>query len=200
MSARAFSQNEYAAIIDYLGRKGSARDRLLVMLGCATGYRISELLTMRCRTVWNGTAVVAEIVIPRRDLKNGRGVRRGGVRSRRVPLSEPVRSALREYLAVIGTADPEKPLFATNRRTGRAMGPSQAFRVITGAAAGCGVGVSRISCHSMRKTFAEAVYAGSGFDLLAASRILGHSNPNVTSRYFECDASRLDAIVRGLHA
>lgn len=198
MSARAFTRAEYAAIVEYLERKGRARDRLLIIMGCSTGYRISELLTLRCKTVWSGTDVVAEIFVPRRDLKHGRGPRRGAIRGRRVPLSESVRNALRGYLAASGTADPEKPLFGTNRRTGRAMGPAQAFRVVVQAADACGIDVARISCHSMRKTFATSVYEQSGYDLLATSRILAHSSPAVTSRYLESEAPRLDAIVREL--
>ena len=69
----------------------------------------------------------------RLHLKGGRGAYYRSVRGRRVPLAKPVREAIREHLARIGTDNPDRALFSTTCAKGEPMDRSAVFRVLTEA-------------------------------------------------------------------
>jgi len=201
MSARPFTEQEYLALSHHFASQNRTRDRALLVLGCGTGYRIQELLGLTVSQVWDGTDVPHEITIARRDLKGGKGAYKRSVRGRRVPLSEPVRSAIRDHLAAIGTGEPGRFFFATGRsQGGHGMNRSQAFRVLVRACIACGFDPTRVSTHSLRKTFVGRVYAASGHDLIKTQRLVGHSSPVTTARYLETDSADLDRLVLTLAA
>jgi hypothetical protein len=83
---------EEAAILAALPRF-PARDRLLLLMGLRTGLRISELLSLAVGQAWRDGGPRAELVVPRRCVKFGRGVRCRSRRSRVVVLGDSVRSA-----------------------------------------------------------------------------------------------------------
>lgn len=87
MSARPFTEAEYASLSQYFSDHKRTRDRALLVVGAGTGFRIQELTSLTVGQVWDGTAVTKEVTISRRDLKGGQGVYMRSVRSRRVPLA-----------------------------------------------------------------------------------------------------------------
>lgn len=200
MSARPFTEPEYLTLMSYFGSRNRTRDAALLALGCGTGFRIQELLSVTVGHVWNGEMVAHEIILARRDLKGGKGAYRRTVRSRRVPLGEGVRKALAAHVAVIGVDDLARPLFATARSGTEGMDRSQVFRNLVAACVACGIDSSRISTHSMRKTFARRVYQGSGHDLIRTQRALGHASPVTTARYLETDSAALDRLILDIAA
>ncbi|MBK8477274.1 MAG: tyrosine-type recombinase/integrase [Opitutaceae bacterium] len=201
MSARPLSEFEYNKMVEFLATAGRHRDRLLLVLGCATGYRITELLSLKWEQLWDGTAARSEVQVARRNLKGGQGPRCRSVRSRRVPLNERARAAIEAYAKEVPhLTAAEAAVFQTGRSQGGAMNRSQAFRMLTGAAVDCGVGRGRLSTHTLRKTFVARVYAASGHDLIKTQRIVGHSSPLTTARYLETDQDELDELVRSLAA
>lgn len=200
MSARPLTEFEYTTLAAHLAAVGRTRDRLLLVLGCGTGYRITELLSLRVGDVWREGDVVREVTIARRNLKGGRGVHCRSVRGRRVVLSEPVRSALREHLAVIGTGNPDLALFTSAKARGEPMGRSMVFRILREVCSACSITNARVSTHTLRKTFVRRVYEASGHDLIATQRIVGHTSPTTTARYLETDTAKLDDLVRHLAA
>ena len=46
MPARPFTEPEYLLLSNHFAASHRTRDRLLLVLGCATGYRIQELLSL----------------------------------------------------------------------------------------------------------------------------------------------------------
>jgi integrase len=201
MGARPLELGEQNRIADWLAGRRRWRDRLLLLLGCSTGFRITELLSLRWAQLWDGAAPCREIVVARRHLKGGRGPSRGSLRSRRVVLGEAARGAIADYAwSLPQPVDPAAAVFGTGRSQGGAMNRSQAFRILTGAAEACGVERTRISTHTLRKTFVARVYQASGCDLIKTQRIVGHASPLTTARYLETDQAELDALVRGLAA
>ena len=200
MSARPFSETEYATLLAHFSGPNHTRDRLLLTAGCGLGYRITELLTIRVRDVLRDGDVAHEVTIARRNLKGGHGVHRRAVRGRRVVLSAAVRAALGEHLAVIGTANPDLAIFSSAKAHGEPMGRSMVFKLLRTACAACGISNARVSTHSLRKTFVARVYRASGNDLIATQRVVGHQSPNTTARYLETDSALLDDLVRHLAA
>lgn len=201
MPARPFSEEEYSRVIEHLATQGRHRDRLLVVFACASGFRITELLSLRFLQLYDCVTgeVACEVTIPRRDLKGGRGRHKRRVRGRRVPLGEGVRAEIAAYIRTLPEPPaPHAAVFRTSRSGGRGMDRSSAFRIIVGAAQACGIDATRISTHTGRKTFARRVYSATGKDLFLTCRLMGHSSPVITARYLEADEAQLDEIVRSL--
>jgi integrase len=201
MSSRPLSEPEYTALVNHLANR--PRDLLLLILGCSSGYRITELLSLKWQQVWDtetGTAP-KEVLVARRNLKGGAGLHCRSVRSRRVPLNERAREAIANYASALPhPPTPESYLFSTSRSGDGPMDRSMAFRILVRAAQACGIDEERISTHTLRKTFVARVYSASGHDLIKTQRIIGHASPMTTARYLETDQSELDELVRNLAA
>ena len=88
MSSRPLSETEYNTIVDHLAIR--PRDLLLLILGCSSGYRITELLSLKWQQVWDAETGTArkEVLVARRNLKGGAGLHCRSVHSRRVPLND----------------------------------------------------------------------------------------------------------------
>lgn len=199
MSARPFSEGEYATLNRYFAGAGRTRDRLMLVLGCASGLRITELLGLRWSDVWGGQDVVSEIYVARSRLKGGRGEHKRSVCGRRIPLGEGVRRAIREHLDSIGTQDPSRALLSSRQSAGRPMARFHAYRILVEACTACGIETARVSNHSYRKTFAQSCYQRT-HDLLLTQAAIGHSSPITTALYIRTSQSAVDAVVRGLTA
>ena len=188
-------------MVDFLTAAGRLRDRLLLVLGCGTGYRITELLSLTVGQVWDGETARTEVLVARRNMKGGAGVHCRAVRSRRVPLSARIQEMVAEYVATFPSPTlPDAALFRTGRSAEAAMNRSSAFRMLAQAARDCGIDPGRIATHTLRKTFVARAYRASGCDLIKTQRIVGHRSPLTTARYLETDQSELDELVRTLAA
>lgn len=200
MSARPFTEQEFATISAHFSARGDSRHRLLLALGCGTGFRIHELASITVGHVWADGEITRELIVARRDLKGGAGAYRRSVRSRRVPLAESVRTAIAEHLARLGTQNPARRLLSSTRANAGGLDRGQAYIALVRACEACGIDALRISTHSLRKTFARRVYEASGRDLIRTQRIIGHTSPITTARYLETDSAELDRLVLGLAA
>jgi site-specific recombinase XerD len=201
MSARTpLTPFEEAAVLGVLSRF-NPRDRLLVLMGLRTGLRVTELLSLTVGQVWHGGAPRTEIVIPRRCVKFGRGVRARTVRSRVLVVGNSVRSAVADLLgpdAAAGTLDVEAPLFRSRVKGGR-LQRWRANRIVKGIiqAAGCRPDATW-GTHSLRKSFARSVHKAAGGDIMITMAALGHAKIDTTQRYLAEDIDTVHRIVLAL--
>lgn len=200
MPARPFSSAEISTLESHLLQHARYRDRMLIIAGTQVGYRITELLTWTVGQVLGPDGdIVREVTVSRADLKGGKGVRKRSVRSRRVVLNERARGVIRDYIASLGTI-PSAEQFLFRSRTGanRPISRTQAHRLLKNLCRECGIDATRISTHSLRKSFVRAVYDASGHDLVRTQRIVMHASPLTTARYLESTQTELDELVLGL--
>ena len=197
-TARPLLPEEEIKILSALDRR---RDQVLFLFGRLTGFRITELLSIRVGDIWDRAGVLSEITLSRQRLKGGHGVQRRRVRSRTVPLNPQLRAALQTYLdeRFEGTPAPDDFLFASRTGENRPISRVQAYRILKSAAAATGR-PERIATHSLRKTFAHDVFARSGHDLVLTQRALGHSSVVTTARYVSPDEGAVSAAILGLGA
>lgn len=197
MSARAFTAGEISTLSHHFGSAGNTRDRLLVILGAATGLRARELVGIRVSDVWTGTAVVQELYIQRCRLKYGRSAKRRAIRGRRIPLADPVRDAVTDHLAVIGVFDPDHAVFSSRESHGQSMTTEQAYRRLRQGCVACGIPLSGVSLGSLRRHFAQSCYSFTHC-VLTVQRCMGHSSPLTTAIYLNADQTRADDTIRAL--
>jgi integrase/recombinase XerD len=82
----------------------SIRDRTLCLVGIRTGFRISELISLRVENVTQYGQVANQITVARSNMK-------GKNSSRTVPLHPQAKKALEEHLAQMGSYDLKTRLF-----------------------------------------------------------------------------------------
>jgi integrase len=81
---RPLTDDEVDLVLQSFGGRYALRDRALFLLGIYTGFRITELLSLRLADVAPHQQVVPRITVPRRHMK-------GKYASRSVPVKDPRR-------------------------------------------------------------------------------------------------------------
>lgn len=178
--AKAYTRDEIDLVLKALK---TPRDRCLFTLGLATGFRVSELLSITVQDIFRQGVVLDSVSVGRVNMK-------GQVAARTVPLGPQARKAVIEYLATIVNLRSEMRLFPFTRQ--------HADRILRAACSEAGLGQG-YSTHSMRKTFAKRVYERLGHDLVQTQKAMGHKSVNSTVSYLAVDQDAINqAIVEGI--
>jgi integrase/recombinase XerD len=168
---RAFRINKYAA-----------RDAAMFEIGIRTGFRTSEILSIKVGDVYRDGRMKASVTVDKCWMK-------GGKNSRTMPLHAAASAAVFKWILEAGFTAPEfadQPLFC-RQHTKRRLTRAQAWAIIKSAAIRAGLDIERVAGHSLRKTFARNMW-DSAFvqkDMARMARLLGHQNFSNTLRYLE---------------
>lgn len=180
---RPLSNKEIEEITQSFYGKFSNRDKALFFLGIKTGFRISEILSLRIRDVFQNGKVVDRVSVARSNMKMK-------TEGRTVPLHPAAIESIRcwlEDLKKIGDVSPDAFVFQSRKRSDRAIGRVQAYRVLCNVFKEIGL-TGNLGTHTMRKTFAANVHNAVGGNILMTQRALGHRNINSTVSYLQsCD-------------
>jgi integrase len=191
---RAFSDPEIDALIEELG----TRDRAFFLLGLHTGFRISEILSLKVRDVLDRHGLVTDrIEVARRHMK---GKRQGRSVILHPRAAEAIGSQL-EQLKHRQRARPHHFIFRSYHNGGlenRPITRRQAWRILRETADRLGF-IGRIGTHSMRKTFAARFYKASGGDLIATQAALDHESVDSTARYLGIKTANVDRLVLAIY-
>ena len=189
---RALTDDEYGLICDRLssGIHG-ARDVALIILGRQTGFRISELLSIRIRHLIQEGRMVDSLRVAKRYMKKKR-------ETRTVDLLPATQLALRDCLAYLkarGFMQGEDFVFQSRTGHNAPISRTRAYRIIHNTARSCGI-TGPIGTHSMRKTYGQKLYnrflqrraGGEAIDpLRRVKERLGHKSISSTESYLEED-------------
>ncbi len=169
-------------------KKGPRGARLiaLVELLYATGMRVSELVGLPLAAVARDPQIL--VVLGK------------GNKERLVPLSDPARAALRNYLA-------QRPFFLVSEPRSIWLFPGRHRQHLTrhrlaqmlkDLAAAAGIAPARVSPHVLRHAFASHLLHG-GADLRSLQRMLGHADIATTQIYTHILEERLRQLVTQHH-
>lgn len=143
------------------------RNTVVFLLGCATGYRISELLSIRIKDVVNSSGEIVDYLTIEARYMKGRSekrdddgviIQRSTKRSRTVQLNESTRRLLREWVGVLngrGFFKGDNYLFPKWNRT--KLDRVSYWCAVNKAKKAAGL-TGKIATHSMRKTFGTTMY------------------------------------------
>ncbi|WP_338048579.1 site-specific tyrosine recombinase XerD [Phaeovibrio sulfidiphilus] len=194
---RVLSEEEVRALLDTartLPGPNGVRMVALMELLYSTGLRVSELVGLPASAVARDPAVLL--------------VRGKGDRERLVPLGDPARAALRDWLAVRDQTLPRSE--AARKRSARFLFPSARgsrdghlgrdafYRALADLAARAGLDPGRVSPHVLRHCFASHMLAH-GADLRGVQAMLGHEDIVTTEIYTHVLDARLKALVHSAH-
>lgn len=145
------------------------RDYAIVITLLTCGLRLRELIDLRLEDV--------ELGVDEGYLMVGALATQGG---RVIPFGMAPAAALTAYLRTRPGVPDEDRLFLS--REGRPISPRTVQRMVARYAEAAGL--QDVSMRTLRATFAHAMLKGTG-DIEVVARLMGHSSPASTARYFE---------------
>jgi integrase len=155
------------------------RNHTLFLLGVKTGFRISELLSLRVGDVWQGSAVVQEITVAKRHRKQKTS-------SHRVALHEKAQQALEHCLQVYQARahllPGNLPLFPGRQGDQQPITRYRALQILQETLASAGL-TGRLGTHTLRKTFAKTMYYRLNENIFKVQQTLGHKWITSTQAY-----------------
>lgn len=200
---RPLTETETRDILESFAGTFATRDRALFTLGVLSGFRVSELLSLKVGDVTTGTGQIAEWVsVARRSMKKK-------TEGRSVPLNPKARAALRAWVDELwegGHLSPDTPLFLSRKGSNRPLTRQAVHTVLRTVYVANGIS-GKTGTHSMRKTFARSVYAkavelarsGQAVDPLTfCQKALGHRNVNSTISYLSVGEDLVAQTILGL--
>jgi integrase/recombinase XerD len=175
------------------------RDRCLLIALEKTGYRASEIASLKTEDVFNFSS---KTIKPRVQVKAANMKKKVGRMA--IPLHPDFRQALTLWLAKLlesGYLRPGVPLWLSRKHIAKLYGLAREtiWRVVRSAAIRAGIDPDRVGCHSFRKLFCVRVYQETKQDLIKTQRIMGHKEVSSTQTYLQSiadDADLEDIILR----
>ena len=162
--------------------KPNARNYALIVVGLNTALRISDILSLKWRTVYDFKEGGLRDRFELRERKTGK--------RQSIPLNDSVKEALGKLFGSLGRVQPDDWVFASQK--GGRISREQAFRVITHAVDALSLG-EHISCHSLRKTFGYHAYK-MGVSPSLMVELFNHSSYQVTKRYLGLGQDEKDEV------
>jgi integrase len=164
------------------------RDKALSLLGVKSGFRISQLLSLRLGDVSPHGHLVDRVTGPRRHMK----------REWRTVLLHPVaKAALADRLLTLRQTPgctAQTFIFRSRKGTNRPISTVQAWRIPYEAVTASEL-VGKLGTHAMRKTFANRVYHQLNHNLVKTQRALGHKHINSTVAYLSFVEDEIDQAI-----
>ncbi len=190
---RPLQDCEVEAVLAALNGPFAARDRALFLLGVKSGFRISELLSLRLLDVMRAGRLLDRVSIARRNMKKK-------VEGCTILLHPDAKLALQEWIEQLrqnGYLTSDTLISQSRKGRNAALSRVQAYRILQSAYERAG-GNGNTGTHSMRKTFANNVHERLGRDLLKTQKALGHRNINSTVSYLSFRQEEIDEAILGL--
>ena len=178
------SKQHVQQLINYYYNKGDMRNYLLIILCIHTALRISDILRLSTNDVYDFKNRRVRKTITITEKKTGK--------SKTIALHKTIITALS---ACFPSAKPGIPLIR-NKRTCKAIGRIQAYRIIRTAAESLNFSY-RVSCHSLRKTFGYHAWK-SGVSPAVIMEIYNHTSLTTTKRYLGVSQDDKNSVYLGL--
>lgn len=179
--SRSITDSEYKQIKTVL----SLRDNALFTLGCKTGFRISELLSLKVKDVFQFGTINSHVTVRKCNVKKK-------TEGRTIILNKEAIEVLYEWITKSNLSNDD---FLFKSEKGGSIGRVQAWRILSGAYAECNLS-GKLGTHCMRKSFAEKMYKALDKDLIATQKALGHKSINSTVSYLSfCEETINNAIM-----
>lgn len=186
-----FSLEDEAKLMRYFSKRRHAKRNIaLLTLGMQTGFRISELLSIRRRDIVKAGKIVDRVYMAKSHMKGGKGEKHRGTSGRAMLLTDKTKKALNAQLNELnkmGYTEDHNFVFQNQFRQDYPISRNGVWRLLNKAARDIGL-TGKVGTHSMRKTFAGRIYDElltlKNCDALRTlAKGLGHENINNTDKY-----------------
>lgn len=170
--------------------KPNKRNFLLIICGLNTALRISDILKLRWKDVYNENLLSFKSHIDVKEQKTGKKTTVFINKN----LKEALASFLKDIIAKKGKLCNvmEQFIFIGQKSTDKPISRIQAFRIISEAAVKCLLS-HKVSCHSLRKTFGYHAWK-KGVSPALLTSIYNHSSYKITTRYLGIEQDDRDEV------
>jgi integrase len=179
------SKHQVRELAMYFLKRGEIRNHVLIVMGVHTALRISDLLRLIWDDVYDFERERVRESVAVVEKKTGK--------SKTVLLNKRIVAALTLYAQA---AERGRALILSRKGSNRAISRQQAHRIVSGGAEALGF-ASKVSCHSLRKTFGYLAWK-SGLSPAVIMKIYNHSSLAVTQRYLGVTQDDLNDCYRQL--
>ena len=167
-----------------LGHRKHLRNKALFLLALATGFRITELLSLKVADVFDGKEIRPEICVRGENMKGGKKQEHKS-KARTVDLNPDI---MEDLLPLVIDRDKKEPLFVSQKKTKdgqlKPINRRQAFKIYQSAMkTGAGLKGYGWGTHSPRKTFCERMYEHWDKDIVKTQTSMGHRRVESTICY-----------------
>lgn len=169
-----YEKEDVQRMYDYIKSRRNPRDFMLFSLGIATGYRISDILSLKREDVLGSVITIDEHKT--KDRKDGKNKP-----PRVVGINSRLRKDLDDYLWRIPQGGFLFPSQKANKDGDYVISTTQAYRILNKYAKELGLDIN-IGCHTLRKTWGYHMYKQYN-DIALVMKSFGHSNQEVTLIY-----------------
>lgn len=169
---------------NYFLEKGEIRNYALVVIGLNTSLRISDILNLQWKDIYNfktGTYRQHICLVEQKTHKNNM-----------IAINGAAISALEIYKESLTELEPDTYIFKSRVGRNRPISRNRAFNIIKGAAEELGM-ESNIACHSLRKTFGYQAWK-KGVQPALLMSIYNHSSYEITKRYLGINQDERDNV------
>lgn len=167
----------------YLKDEPNMRNYVLICLGVNSALRISDLLELKWKDVYNFKDENFKKHLITYEKKTGKETW--------IAINENARNGLQEYMKFLKKISGEDYIFK-GKNNGGHLSRSQAFQIIKHAAGELNL-ENGISCHSMRKTFGYYAWK-CGTPPAVLMDIYNHSSYEITKRYLGIKQDDKDSV------
>lgn len=172
----------------YLKVKPNLRNYTLIVLGLNTAFRISDLLGLQWKDVYDiKRQQFREHIILTEQKTN---------KERAVAMNTTVLQVLEKYYQSYGLPDQTSYLFPSAKNKSLPITRTQAYRLVKEAAINTGLS-EHVSCHSLRKTFGYHAWK-QGVQPAMLMNIYNHSSYKITKRYLGIEQDERDDVYRNI--
>lgn len=129
------------------------RNAALLLLGAKSGFRISEMLSIRVKDVVSYGKITQDVTVERKNMKRK-------IEGRTVFLNRMAQLALLKWVRVLksrGYISPETYVFKSRKGQNKPISKVQAWRILNQVFRDLGF-TGKLGTHTMRKTFVRDVY------------------------------------------
>ncbi len=150
---RPLKARELSNALDSFDGYYAKRNIAMLLLGAKSGFRVSELLSIRVKDVVQHRKITQDITVERKNMKRK-------IEGRTVFLNEMAQHALLEWVKVLksrGHVSPETFVFKSRKGQNRPISKVQAWRILNQVFRDLGFS-GKLGTHTMRKTFVRDVY------------------------------------------
>ena len=179
------NKKQVRQLTDYYLNRRQTRNHVLVVLGIYTALRISDLLRLRWDDVYDfeNCRIRTSVTITEK-------------KTRKVKTFALNKDAVRALTLLAKQSARQGAFLIENPQTKKAISRIQAYRIIRTAAESLQL-PTRVSCHSLRKTFGYHAWK-SGVSPAVIMDIYNHSSLQTTRRYLGVNQDDKNAVYLGL--
>ena len=174
------SKRKLAAVSRYL-KNQDEKYYIMFLLGCHTGLRVSDILSLRAGNVYGSDHVTIS------EKKTGK--------QKRFLINKKLQAELKKYIDSHDLMD-EEYLIKSRKGDNKPISRVQAYRVLNDAAQACGI--DEIGTHSMRKTFGYHYYKAT-HDVATLQKLFNHSSQRITLRYIGIESEQIDESLKDFY-